>query len=158
MKKTIKLLSLLAFGFSLQLNAQNNAELPCHFEIIANADKSINYTIGVYPTLSEYVRNNNGNGYTKMRIAVINNSKQELKWNDYKIYILMKNGDLFYNYTTATKEGELSCNYVVKPDESHIQYVCFEKDFDINQIQKIYLSILDNKFFPLVQSDCSNKK
>jgi hypothetical protein len=66
------------------------------------------------------------------------------------VYILLKNGTLFYNYITAAKEGELACNYVVKPNETHIQYVCFEKDFDINQIDKVYLSLLDNKFFPLI--------
>lgn len=159
MKKIITLVSAAAMICTLTpANAQSKEKVPYFYEVISNPDKTIDYAFGVYPTRSEYVRNSNGGGYTKMRIAVINYSKQDLKWNDYKVYILMKNGDLFYNYTTAAKEGELACNYVVKPDETHIQYVCFEKEFDINQIDKVYLSLLDNKFFPLIYTDGSDSK
>lgn len=159
MKKIITIVSILTISWNLQnAQAQNKEKVPYFYEVISNPDKSVDYAFGVYPTRSEYVRNSNGGGYTKMRVAVINYSKQDLKWNDYKVYILMKNGDLFYNYTTAAKDGELNCNYVVKPNETHIQYVCFEKDFDVNQIDRIYLSLLDNKFFPLIYTDGSDSK
>lgn len=159
MKKIITLVGAVAMSFTLTPTiAQSQEKVPFFYESISNPEKTIDYAFGVYPTRSEYIRNSNGGGYTKMRVAVINYSKQDLKWNDYKVYILLKNGDLFYNYTTAAKEGELACNYVVKPNETHIQYVCFEKDFDINQIDRVYLSLLDNKFFPLIYNDGSASK
>lgn len=159
MKTIITIVSAVAMLFSFTpANAQSKEKVPYFYEVISNPDKTIDYAIGVYPTRSEYVKNSSGSGYTKMRMAIINYSKKDYDWKDYKIYILMKNGDLFYNYTTAAKEGELSCTYTVKADETHIQYVCFEKEFDINNIKSIYLSVLDNKFFSLIYTDGSDSK
>ncbi len=73
MKKIISILT--AFTLSTGLfttgYAQNKEKVPYFYEVISNSDKTIDYAFGVYPTRSEYVRNSNGGGYTKMRVAVI---------------------------------------------------------------------------------------
>ena len=125
-----------------------------YYESISNPSKTINFLIGVYVTKNEYITRDDGTGYTKMRVAVINQEGADpFKWSDYKIYIKLKNNDMFYNYTTQAKDGDLSCNWTVEAGKNHIQYVCFDKAFDINQIDMIWLGMSDNKFFDLVRSD-----
>lgn len=135
-------------GFS-----QSNSEDPFYYEIISNADKSINFLIGIYPNDMEYVRSADGTGYTKIRMAIINDAAQSFEWADYKVYILLKDGTLFYNYSTGASIGELSCNYVVAAGETHLQDLCFEMDFSVAEIETIYLSLMDNKFFALALSN-----
>ncbi|HEX4957987.1 MAG TPA: hypothetical protein VFV46_07395 [Lacibacter sp.] len=155
MKKNILLLSLLCAFFLMavpnKVKAQND---PFYYESISNPSKTINFLVGVYYTKNEYITRDDGTGYTKMRIAVINKEGADpFTWSDYKIYIMLKNGDLFYNYTTKAEDGELACKWTVQPGQNHIQYVCFDKAFDVNQIDRVWLGMSDNKFFDLVRSD-----
>jgi|APLak6261694202_1056214.scaffolds.fasta_scaffold04204_2 hypothetical protein len=125
-----------------------------YYESISNPSKTINFLIGVYVNKNEYITRDDGTGYTKIRMAVINQEgANTLKWNDYKIYIKLKNNDLFYSYTTKAEDGDLACTWSVEPGKNHIQYVCFDKAFDIEQIDMVWLGMSDNKFFDLVRSD-----
>ena len=121
---------------------------------VTSSDSAIHFLIGVYHTKSEYITRKDGTGFTKLRMVVINQAKaQPLSWADYKIFILLKNGDLFYNYTTKATEGDLACKWTVPPGKNHIQYLCFDKVFEASQIEKMYLSLSDNKFFSLLLID-----
>ncbi len=125
-----------------------------YYESISNPSKTINFLIGLYVTKNEFITRDDGTGYTKIRMAVINQEGAEpFKWSDYKVYIKLKNNDMFYNYTTQAKDGDLSCNWTVQAGQNHVQYVCFDKAFDINQIDMVWLGMSDNKFFDLVRSD-----
>lgn len=87
-------------------------------------------------------------------MAIINRKgANTFKWDDYKIYILLKDGTLFYNYTTTAKDGELACRWSVEADANHIQYVCFEKAFDVDNIERVWLSMGDDKFFELAKNN-----
>ncbi len=148
-----KVFVILLLSIGLGAYAQNEAQDPFYYEIISNADKSINFLIGIYPNDMEYVRSADGSGYTKIRMAIINDAAQSFEWADYKVYILLKDGTLFYNYSTGATIGELSCNYTVAAGETHLQDLCFEMDFSVAEIETIYLSLMDNKFFALALSE-----
>jgi hypothetical protein len=156
MKKIILLFSLFLAAFTIIIPTKVHAQKSdiYYYEKISNSSKTINFLIGVYVTKNEYISSGDDEGYTKIRMAVINDKNADrFKWNDYKIYIQLKNGDMFYSYTTKATEGETSCTYSVSPDETHIQYVCFDKKFDVRDISKMWLSMADNKFFELSASD-----
>lgn len=156
MKKLIFLyvLCLVTFTFFLPKQCQAQKSDVYYYEKISNSNKTINFLIGVYVTKNEYISTSDDEGYTKIRMAIINDKNADrFKWNDYKIYIQLKNGDMFYSYTTKATEGETNCTYTVSPDETHIQYVCFDKKFDVKDISKMWLSMADNKFFELSVSD-----
>jgi hypothetical protein len=124
------------------------------YESISNPSKTINFLVGVYVTKNEFITRDDGTGYTKIRMAVINQEgANPLNWSDYKIYVKLKNNEMFYNYTTQAKDGDLACTWTVQPGQNHIQYICFDKAFDISQIDMIWLGMSDNKFFDLVRSD-----
>lgn len=137
------------------LSAVSNAQSePFLYQSIFNADSSINFMIGFFHTKSEYITRDDGTGYTKMRMAVINKENaRPFRWDDYKVYLLLKNGDLFYNYTTKAAEGELACKWTVQPAQNHIQSLCFDKAFEVNQIERVWLSMSDNRFFELIQTN-----
>ncbi len=71
-----------------------------YYENISTPDKSIDILYGFYTGTIEGMERKDGSVYTVGQIGLINKSKQDFKWNDYKLYILLKNGDLFYNYKT----------------------------------------------------------
>ena len=125
-----------------------------YYESISNPSKTINFLIGVYVNKNEYITRDDGTGYTKIRMAVINQEgASPLKWSDYKVYVKLKNNEMFYNYTTKAEDGDLACTWTVQAGQNHIQYICFDKAFDIGQIDMIWLGMSDNKFFDLVRSD-----
>ncbi len=156
MKKLTLLISLILAAFTICIPVAVHAQKSdiYYYEKISNSSKTINFLIGVYVTKNEYISSGDDEGYTKIRMAVINDKNADrFKWNDYKIYIQLKNGDMFYSYTTKATEGETNCTYTVSPDETHIQYICFDKKFDVRDISKMWLSMSDNKFFELSVSD-----
>jgi len=118
--------------------------------VFSNTTNTIKFTIGAYPSSVNQSKRNDGTIYTAMRIAIINNEKAEpIEWSDYKIYILLKDGSLFYNFLTNTTTGDYACKYTVQPGETHLQFVCFEKIFNSSDIDKVWLSFSDNQFLPL---------
>lgn len=156
MKQKLLFLALICGAFLTLAPATSKAQSSdyYYYESISNPSKTINFLIGVYVTKNEFITRDDGTGYTKIRMAVINQEGADpFKWSDYKVYIKLKNNDMFYNYTTQAKDGDLACNWTVQPGQNHIQYICFDKAFDINQIDMIWLGMSDNKFFDLVRSD-----
>lgn len=118
--------------------------------VFSNTTNSIKFTIGAYPNSVNQSKRNDGSIYTAMRIAIINNEKAEpIEWSDYKIYVLLKDGSLFYNFLTNASAGDYACKYIVQPGETHLQFVCFEKIFNSTDIDKVWLSFSDNQFLPL---------
>lgn len=155
MKKKLFFLGLICAAFLIAAPTTVKAQTdPFFYESISNPSKTINFIIGLYYTKNEFITRDDGTGYTKIRMALINKEGADaFKWSDYKIYIMLKNGDLFYSYTTKATEGELACTWTCQPGQNHIQYVCFDKAFDVNQIERVWLSMSDNKFFDLVKSE-----
>lgn len=155
MKKKLLFVALVFAAFLVAAPATTKAQNdPFWYESISNPSKTINFLIGFYHTKNEYITRDDGTGYTKVRMAVINKEgANPFQWDDYKIYIMLKNGELFYNYTTKATDGDLACRWTVQPGSNHVQYVCFDKAFDVNQIEKVWLGMSDNKFFDLVRSD-----
>jgi hypothetical protein len=155
MKKKLLFVALVVAAFLVAAPTTTKAQSdPFWYESISNPSKTINFLIGFYHTKNEFITRDDGTGYTKVRMAVINKEgANPFEWDDYKIYIMLKNGDLFYNYTTKATDGDLACRWTVQPGSNHVQYLCFDKAFDVNQIEKIWLGMSDNKFFDLVRSD-----
>jgi hypothetical protein len=155
MKKKLLFVALVFAAFMVAAPATTKAQSdPFWYESISNPSKTINFLIGFYHTKNEFITRDDGTGYTKVRMAVINKEgANPFQWDDYKIYVMLKNGDLFYNYTTKATDGDLACKWTVQPGSNHVQYLCFDKAFDVNQIEKVWLGMSDNKFFDLVRSD-----
>jgi len=118
--------------------------------LLSNTSKTIKFTIYAYPGSVSQVKRNDGSVYSGMRIAIINDEKAEpIEWSDYKIYILLKDGTLFYNFLTTAATGDYACKYTVPPGEKHLQFACFEKVFTAADIDKVWLSFSANQFLPL---------
>ena len=152
--KLIFCISFVLFAGILQvqsLQAQTQVQPNQYYlGVFSNTTNSIKFTIGAYPNSVNQSKRNDGTIYTAMRIAIINNEKAEpIEWSDYKIYILLKDGSLFYNFLTSASAGDYACKYTVQPGETHLQFACFEKIFYSTDIDKVWLSFSDNQFLPL---------
>ena len=152
-KKQLLLVGLLFW--SVMANAQN---MPFYFEVISNDSKTIDFVFGLYPTTYQYTEGKDVDPFTSVKVAVINSAKtNELKWNDYKVCILLKSGKLIRSYSTAAKDGDYSCNYVVPANDKHIQYYCFHTKFTSDDIDKVWLTMTDDQIFGLTY-DKNDKK
>ncbi|ABG59984.1 hypothetical protein [Cytophaga hutchinsonii] len=150
MKKTFRFFPviLLVFIFSQACHAQVNEYF---LGVFSNQANTIKFTIGAYPNTVNQSKRNDGSIYSAMRIAIVNNEHAEpIVWSDYKIYILLKDGTLFYNFLTNATTGEYACKYTVEPGSTHLQLVCFEKIFTGTDVEKIWLSFSDSQFLPLI--------
>ena len=145
-KKQLLLAALLLV--SLVSNAQKKN--PFFYELISNDSKTINFVFGFYPTTYSYVEGKDVDPYTNIKAAVINNAKSSLTWDNYKITILLKSGKLIRSYTTVAKDGEYACNYTVAGSETHYQYFCFHTKFSSDDIDKVWLTMSDDKIFSLL--------
>ncbi len=147
MKKLICIAFVFALFYYNQTLAQTN---DYYLGVFSNTTKTIKFTIGAYPNSISQSKRNDGVIYSAMRIAIVNNEKAEaIEWSDYKIYILLKDGTLFYNFLTNVSTGDYACKYTVNPGETHLQFVCFEKVFSANDVDKIWLSFSDHQFLSL---------
>lgn len=126
-----------------------------YYENISTPDKSIDFLYGFYTSTLEGIERKDGSVYTVAQIALINKSKEDFKWNDYKVYVLLKNGDLFYNYKTEAKDeaSDYACIFNLKSGATVKKWVCFEKKFTEKDIDKVWLSFNDYKFFKLIYSE-----
>jgi hypothetical protein len=156
MKKII----LLSIGFVLSFITNGQTQNPTtsaptamneyYLEVISNQSGSINLTIGAYPQSISPNKRDDGSIFTVMKVALINNvNAQTFNWKDYKMYILTKQGELLYNFTTTATTGDYACTYSIKPSETHLQFFCFEKLLSASDIDKIWISFSDNKFIAL---------
>jgi hypothetical protein len=118
--------------------------------VFSNTTNTIKFTIGVYPNSVNQSKKNDGTLYTAMRVALVNNEFADtIKWNDFKIYILLKDGTLFYNFLTNAQYGEYACKYQVAPGTTHMQYYCYDKIFIAGEVDKVWLCFSDSEFKPL---------
>ena len=145
-KKQLLLAGLLCW--TVIASAQNN---PFYYELISNDSKTINFVFGLYPSTYEYIEGKEVDPYTSIKGAIINNAKDnDLKWNDYKISILLKSGKLIRSYSTVAKDGNYSCNYTVTGGATHYQYFCFHTKFNTDDIDKAWLTMTDDQIFGLL--------
>lgn len=142
----------IAFTFVTAVFSQSSKSF--FYEQISNPGKTINFTFGVYHGQLENVSKNDGTSYCKMMVAVINDKyANNFYWDDFKVYILLKSGALIYNYTTDASNGDFACKYNVPSGSTHKQYICFGKQFQASDIDKIWLCLADNNFIKLVYSE-----
>ena len=141
---------LLAGLMLLSIFAKADGSIPFYYELISNESKTINFVFGFYPTTYSYVEGKDVDPYTSVKSAVINNAKNDdLKWNDYKICILLKSGKLIRSYSTVAKDGDYAVNYTVKAGATRYQYYCFHKKFTGDDIDKVWLILSDDQLFNL---------
>ncbi len=148
MKKWYVLLILLVAGFSLQFaNAQMTADDPVYIENISNESKTIDLTLGFYPKTYQWSESQEASQVT---LRILNNSKKDYEWKNYKIYILLNdNSTLFYSYTTKATSGDYNCTYTIYSGDSHDQVMCFDKKFNVNDIKTVWVSFDTGIFFKL---------
>ena len=146
MQKRILLIALLLI--SVFANAQTKN--PFYYELISNDTKTTNFVFGFYPSSFSFQESKEVTGFTSIKGAVINNATGSLKWNDYKICILLKNGKLIRSYTTVAKEGDYVCDYTVAGSTTHYQYFCFHTKFTNEDIDKVFLVMGDDQIFGLI--------
>jgi len=133
---------------TITLSAQTTKEDPVYLETISNSSKSINFIAGVYPKTLVY---SEANENTKLTLRVLNNATDSYKWKDYKVYIMLKDNSLFYNYTTKAETGEFACNYTIDGNKGyHDQTVCFSKKFGSDDIKQMWISFGDDTFISLI--------
>ncbi len=149
MKKSITFLftAICLFLFNTS-NAQTTGSDPVYLETISNASNTINFIAGVYPKTYVY---SEANQNSKLTLRIKNNAKVEYQWKDYKVYILLKDNVLFYNYSTKAETGEFACTYKIEGNEGfHEQTICFSKKFEIADIKEMWISFGDDTFIHLL--------
>ena len=123
---------------------------PYYYQAVNNADKTINFVFGLYPATIHYYEGKDFPAYTSVRTAIFNkSSKDSLKWNDFRVDILLKSGKLISNYVPFSKEGPFGCNYSVAADSTHYQLFCFHTKFIESEIDKVWLQMSDDEIFGL---------
>jgi hypothetical protein len=145
-KHVIFILLGLSFLFVKTVVAQSAGDA-VYLETISTPDKSLDFIVGLYPDTYYY---NTTKEYSTMTLKILNNSTSILDWNDYKVYIQLSDGTLFYNYKTQAESGEYCNSYTISTGLAHSQTVCFTPKFRVSEISKVYLSFNDNKFFALL--------
>ena len=142
---------LLAGFLLLSVLSKAQSGKPFYYESISNDSKSIDFVFGFYPSTYSYNETKDVDGFTSIKTAVINNAKRnDLKWNDYKIMILLRTGKMLRSYSTVAKDGDYACNYTVDGGTTHYQYFCFHNKFTNEDIDKVWLIMGDDQIFNLV--------
>ncbi len=148
--KKLLLISIIGLNmlFALKIQAQMTAKDPVYLESIANSSKTINFIAGIYPKTYIY---SEANSNSKLTLKILNKSKDEYKWKDYKVYIMLNDNTLFHNYTTKSETGDYACTYTISGDEGvHEQILCFTPKFDVNEIKYMWISFADDSFIKLL--------
>ena len=136
--------------------AQNNKKpCPYYYTRINNPTKTVNFLLGLYTTCYlDQLTASDSVPYTRIKAAIINDGTNDLKWNNYKVYILLKSGELIRNYTTAATDGDYACTYVVSNGATHHQYFCFHSTFTSDDISKVWFALAgDDQLFDLEYAD-----
>jgi hypothetical protein len=148
MKKS-NLLLVFAFCmfFTYSVKAQMTAKDPVYIETISNSSKTTEFILGVYPKTFVY---SSANENSKLTMKILNKASGDYKWKDYKVYILLKDNTLFYNYTTKAESGDFACTYTIDGDKGvHEQTLCFSKKFDVDDIKIMWVCFGDDTFIKL---------
>ncbi len=124
---------------------------PYFSQVVTTPDKSLNFNIFVFHYKYRWVESSTEGNYSTVSMVVQNkNQKKTLKWEDYKIYLLLKDGTLFHNYTTVAKSGNYVCRYTVGPGQSQVQLLCFGKKFEANQVERIWVKMTHFNFIRML--------
>ncbi|MBS1626814.1 MAG: hypothetical protein JSR09_04890 [Bacteroidetes bacterium] len=126
------------------------------YEHISNNSKTIDFLFGFYPSYLTKSETQTGKKYTSVKCAIINKAQSEYKWDDYKVCILLKNGELIRSYTTVAETGLFACKYDIKSGDTHYQNFCFHTTFDVGDIDKIWVVLSDDEIIKLVYTSNSN--
>jgi len=133
---------------ALAVCAQEQGE-PYFSQIIANPDNTLRFNFYVFHDRYKWVESKEAT-YAEIPIVIQNDAQaQPLKWEDYKIFLLLADGTLLNNYTTVAKDGVYSCVYSLAPGDQHVQHVCYGKSFSPKQITKVWLRMTDSNFIDL---------
>ena len=123
---------------------------PYYYQAVNNGNKTIDFVFGFYPATTHYNESKDFPAYTYIRGAVFNkSSKETLKWNNFKVDILLKSGKLISNYTPFSKDAPYRCDYVVMADSTAYQLYCFHTQFAKEDIDKVWLLMSDDEIFNL---------
>lgn len=128
---------------------------PYFSQVIVTPDNtSLNFNLFVFHHKYRWVESKTEGDYSVVSIVVQNDKiAKPLKWEDYKVYFLMKDGSLFHNYTTVAKTGNYSCKYTVPPGEQHVQLICFGKKFDPKNVSKAWIKMTHANFIHLLYKE-----
>lgn len=142
---------LLVFAATAGLFAQETKE-PYFTQVVATPDKtSLNFNIFVFHHKYRWVESKTEGNYSVVSIVVQNDKNAKpLKWVNYKIYFLLKDGTLFHNYTTVAKTGNYACEYTVEPGQQHVQLICFGKKFDPENVDRVWIKMTHTNFIRLL--------
>ena len=148
MKKIIIILvAIMALGTLQSVKAQMSGDDPVYIETVSNPTKTIDLILALYPKTYKWSESLEASQIT---LRILNQSKQEFDWSNYKVYILLKDNSLIYNYTTKAESGEFDCTYSIDGNSTlHDQVVCFDKKFEISEIKTVWVSFVSSKFFEL---------
>ena len=149
MKKFFVLICLFFALMSVQnVNAQMTSDDPVYIETISNPSKTINLILGLYPKTYKWSESLEASQIT---LRILNEATGDYDWSNYKVYILLKDNTLFYNYTTKAEGGEFDCSYTNDGNSGyHDQVVCFDKKFDVDDIKTVWVSFDTGIFFELL--------
>ena len=150
MKMFRKQLIIVVLLLSCAAHAQQTKQ-PYYYQTVNSADKAINFVFGLYPATISYFEGKDFPPYTSIRGAVVNQSaKDSLKWNNFKVDILLKSGQLVSNYMPFSKDGPFACNYTVSKDSTHYQIFCFHTKFISTDIDRVWLQMSTDEIINLV--------
>jgi len=138
MKTIYVIIGLLLSAFCVSLQAQVGSKDPVFMEVISNASKTINHTVGVYPMTC---KSNEAGEKTFITLIVLNNGTADLTWTKANhVLIVLKDLTLAYNYNTQAESGDYACQYtVVSTKGFHEQTLCFKGKFTADDIANVYL-------------------
>ncbi len=133
------------------LLAQIKKNDPVYVQTVSNESKTIDFVIGVYPKTFHWSKTLNA---TTVTLRVLNRGNMDYVWNDYKIYIFLRDKTILYNYTHENKEGEYACFYTVKKEGGvNDQTLILRKKFRLSHIKSVWVAFADNNFIELLYSD-----
>ncbi len=137
-------------GTVSKITAQMTAKDPVYIETIANSSKTTEFILGIYPRTYKWSESLEA---SQLTMRILNKAKSDYKWEDYKVYVLLKDNSLFYNYKTKAESGDYACKYTIKGDGGfNDQVLCFDKKFDVKDIKSIWVSFGDATFIELIYS------
>lgn len=137
-------------GASISMYAQQKRSDPVYIQNISNKEKTIDFVIGVYPKTFHWNKNRS---FSSMTLRLLNRSSVEYAWENFKIFLFLRDKTFLYNFTTEDKEGEYACFYVLEKEGGvHEQTLIFRKKFRLTHIKTVWVSFADNNFVELIYS------
>ena len=123
---------------------------PYYWESIATPNKSLNFSVLLFHQEYNWTESKVDGKYSRLTLSVKNKNKDKpLKWNNYTVYLQMKDNTMFHNYKTVAKSGKYANSYSVVSDKIRYQYVCFAKKFNPDNIKRVYLKMTAGNFITL---------